>query len=418
MTKFRKRLSDEQAKALGLTVKPKDSDGRYARYTLKGDAAAKYLEAETVIKHEEKAKDDSKPFVLSAWNSKGHMMDIDEYCEHYSLPRADIKSYKLVSHTGTPYYNILFKENVEATAGLTEDDFAAIVSKHIKPVEVYQGDMAKLMVDTDTFDRVIYTDVHIGMEPNQNGHALYGGKWNEKTIMKTAKRMVDEILASQESNKLYMDELGDFMDGWDGYTTRGGHKLPQNMDNQKAFDVGIQFKMLLADMLVPHYEYITFNNVCNDNHAGSFGYVVNSAFKQIVELKYKGLVEVNNLRKFIDHYYVGNHAFVITHGKDDKALKFGFKPNLDEKQIEKIDQYLKVNNIYKNAQFIEFSKGDSHQCVFNMAGSDDFDYMNYPALSPSSEWVQTNFKKGRRGFAIQNINYLTNDKNTRLVWLN
>ena len=39
------------------------------------------------------------------------MMDIDQYCEHYMLPRKDIKKYKLVSHTGTPFYNIEFKDN-------------------------------------------------------------------------------------------------------------------------------------------------------------------------------------------------------------------------------------------------------------------------------------------------------------------
>ena len=57
------------------------------------------------------ARVSDKPFVLSAWNDDGYMMDIDQYCEHYMLPRKDIKKYKLVSHTGTPFYNIEFKDN-------------------------------------------------------------------------------------------------------------------------------------------------------------------------------------------------------------------------------------------------------------------------------------------------------------------
>ena len=44
-----------------------------------------------------------------------------------------------------------------------------------------------------------------------------------------------------------------------------------------------------------------------------------------------------------------------------------------------------------------------------MAGSDDFDYYNYPAGSPSSQWVQNNFKKGRRGFVIENFKGLENN---------
>jgi len=33
-----------------------------------------------------------------------------------------------------------------------------------------------------------------------------------------------------------------------------------------------------------------------------------------------------------------------------------------------------------------------------MCTSDDFYYFNYPALSPSSNWIKNNFKLGRRGF--------------------
>ena len=107
---------------------------------------------------------------------------------------------------------------------------------------------------------------------------------------------------------------------------------------------------------------------------------------------------------------MGKHCFVISHGKDSKNLKFGFKPVLDAKQVEKIDQYCKKNDIYRNSEFIEFSKGDSHQMIFDYATSDDFDYCNYPAFSPSSEWVQTNFKAGRSGFVMQVINNDSNDK--------
>ena len=118
---------------------------------------------------------------------------------------------------------------------------------------------------------------------------------------------------------------------------------------------------------------------------------------EIVKVKYPN-VEVNNYRQFMNHYFVGDVCFIITHGKDDSALKFGFKPQLDTKQIEKIDQYCKQNGIYKKAELIIFKKGDSHQALFDICTSDDFWYFNYPALSPSSQWVQTNFKKGRRGF--------------------
>ena len=100
--------------------------------------------------------------------------------------------------------------------------------------------------------------------------------------------------------------------------------------------------------------------------------------------------------------------FLISHGKDDSTLKFGFKPQLDSKQVEKIDQYIKHHNLYGQAKRIIFKKGDSHQLILDMAGSDDFDYYNYPAASPSSQWVQNNFKKGRRGFVIESFTGVDN----------
>jgi hypothetical protein len=351
-------------------------------------------------------KTEAQPFVLSAWNFKtGEMMDVDEYCEFYKLPRADVKSYKLVSHTGTPYYNILFKQVEEIAKDLTAEYIAAAIKKYAKPV-LYKKPAP---VKTNLVDRIVYTDAHIGMEPNKSGFSLYGGNWGETELMDQLHQMVNFIVTEKKGNKLIIDDLGDYLDGWSGETVRKGHSLPQNMDNQAMFDVGVKFKIQMVDMLVQHYPEIEIHNICEDNHAGAFGYVVNSAFKQLVELKYKN-VKVVNCRKFINHYYEGNHCFVISHGKDSKNLKFGFKPHLDAKQIEKIDQYLKQNQIFKKADYIEFSKGDSHQMLFDYCTSDDFDYMNYLAFSPSSEWVQTNFKKGRSGFILQHIDPKENFK--------
>jgi len=342
-------------------------------------------------------------FVLSAWNKlTGLMMDIDEYCIHYNLPRKDITSYKLVSHTGTPFYNIVFKENVADSIDVSfEELIEDAVSKHIEPVKVDKR-VAKL--DHHTVDRLVYTDTHVGMCVNPNGFGLYGGRWNEEELMDRCDIMVNAVIDNRKSGELYIDDLGDFLDGWNAETARGGHKLPQNMDNEKAFKVGLEFKMRMIDNLIPYFDSITVRNICEDNHAGSFAYVLNHAFKEIVKAKYGLSVSIVNQRKFIDYYTVGDHAIVTSHGKDSSNLKFGFKPHLDPKQIEKVDQYLKSEDVYKKSKYIRFCKGDSHQALFDMSGSDDFDYFNYPALSPSSNWVQTNFKKGRSGFVIEHFN--------------
>jgi hypothetical protein len=295
---------------------------------------------------------------------------------------------------------------VDAQEQIIKDlDFTSFYKDVVKPVEV-----EKKKKKVGFFDRLVYTDTHIGMNVNPEGNSLYGGKWDAEELFERLKTIINHVVRHQKSNVLYIDDLGDYMDGWDGQTARKGHDLPQNMSNQQAFDCGISFKVQMVDELIKYYDKIIIHNICVDNHSADFGYIVNSAFKVIVELKYPSNVIVENQRKFIGHYKVGNFTFILTHGKDDKNLKFGFKPKLDDVHEKKINEYIDVNYLFRQGITIEFSKGDSHQYLFDSTPS-KFNYYNYPALSPSSDWVQTNFSRGKSGFVF--FNYTENSKETK-----
>lgn len=116
MGKKRVRLTDEKANLLGLKLNKHDKGRNTARYFLDDRQLKDYYEYKLMsadIDTETKSNEyKKKPMILSAWSEKGFMMDIDEYCKAYKLPRQDISSYKLVSHTGTPFYNIVFKEKI------------------------------------------------------------------------------------------------------------------------------------------------------------------------------------------------------------------------------------------------------------------------------------------------------------------
>jgi hypothetical protein len=286
---------------------------------------------------------------------------------------------------------------------LKEVDFLSIFKDKVQPVVFKKDNNFKPI---SLFDRLVLTDIHIGMDVNKDGHALYDGEWNENVLFERLKQVVQHTIQNKQSDLLIIHELGDYLDGWDGYTTRGGHKLPQNMDNQKMFDVGLKFKIALIDSLISHFHKIQVVNVCNDNHAGSFGYIVNSAFKAYIELKYPKNIEVVNQRKFIDHYIVKDRCFILTHGKDDKSLKFGFKPMLDPKQIEKIKNYIDEYRLWSYK--IEFSKGDSHQLLFDFTSSTAFEYQNFGSFSLPSDWVKVNFKNTLSCFT--HFNYFTKQK--------
>jgi hypothetical protein len=124
---------------------------------------------------------------LSAWSSEGKMMEIDEYCKVYNLPRKDITSYKLVSHTGTPFYNIVFKENVIDIAK-DEIDFDKIISKYINPVDV---NVSKEYNQYD-FDVLTYSDVHIGMDTNSKNNSMYSVLWNAEEVINASNEIVNQ----------------------------------------------------------------------------------------------------------------------------------------------------------------------------------------------------------------------------------
>ena len=249
------------------------------------------------------------------------------------------------------------------------------------------------------FDRLVYTDVHIGMKISET--AQYDFKWNKEELLKSLDKMIKFVVKQQQADILIIDDLGDFMDGWDSMTVRRQHKLPQNMTNNEAFDVGVMFKLKLVNELSKHYKKIICHNLTQDNHAGSFGYVVNSAFKAVAKQMFDN-VEIINYRKFINHYTIKDNTFIVCHGKDSENLKYGLKPKLDAKALGQINNYIDMNFLAKKDMQIEFSKGDSHIELIDKQLPTRFTYWCYPAFSPASSWVQANFVPKDYGFYFFN----------------
>lgn len=358
---------------------------------------------------------------LSALKEDGKIMSIDEYCVYYQIPKEQVKTYKLVTHSSKgAYYNIASRD-VSAIEDLIEgvsieDTLLDIITRISTPEKSLYKVNEKLQ--KDYFDRLVFTDVHINLDPNGDGNPLYGGIYDKEEILIRMETMVQHTIDNQLSDCLYIDELGDYMDGLNGKTTRAsGHTLPQLTNDKDAFDLGVEFKVKMIKRLLPFYKKIVCNNITNDNHSGDFSYFVNTAVKNLVEALYPEQVEYNVINKFFHHYSVNQHTMVLTHGKDTKDMKHGMKPILDANAKNKIDQYCKHHGLY-NGKFIEFSKGDSHQAIFDESTSQDFNYFSYPAFSPPSAWVQTNFGLSRSGFRFYNIHREKDQKITHPYYFN
>jgi len=95
--------------------------------------------------------------VLSALDVNGRLMDIDTYCEFYNIPRQDVRSYKLVTHTGTPFYNI-----ASGNVGQGESD---ILSSVVDYISNHKPDYSFIKNLPDTSENLLILDIadlHIG----------------------------------------------------------------------------------------------------------------------------------------------------------------------------------------------------------------------------------------------------------------
>ena len=131
---------------------------------------------------------------------EGRIMDIDEYCSHYGLPRDDIKSYKLVTHTSVPYYNTQFNEKItEPVVDL--ECFTRIIESYVEPKQINP-----VYNSSYEYNRLIKSDVHIGMDNGKN-------EWNIDTQNDAIRVMANETV-NYGGRHLIIDDLGDYMDGY------------------------------------------------------------------------------------------------------------------------------------------------------------------------------------------------------------
>lgn len=240
---------------------------------------------------------------------------------------------------------------------------------------------------------MVYTsDKHIGAYVPENG--LYR---NDYSAVSFAERMT---LLSQEIEYLrdlygtfeniYILDLGDSMDGLDAQTTRKGHSLPQNMSNQAAFTTFLSVHKTFFDRVM--HGKIAYKvhaiSLINDNHAGDYGYMCNSAVEVYLNTKYPQ-VQTKIVTKLIDHFTVGGHTFVVTHGKDDEDMKHGLPLHINDKVVNFIGYYLDYHDIDHKSTKVHFIKGDLHQNTSEEASK--FRYRNVTSMFGSSKWAMHNF---------------------------
>ena len=255
---------------------------------------------------------------------------------------------------------------------------------------------------------VYLSDKHIGAMTKSD--SMYNNEYNREVFKSRLNLVYDKILKTVSMfgafDSIYVCDLGDAVDGWNGYTTRGGHKLPQNMSNKEVFETYVEehksfFDTLFQSGFANNYKVITQTN---DNHGGDFSYISAKALQYYIEGKYDA--EFILMEKYLEHFEYGNHIFIFTHGKDNEDRKFGLPLQLNDKTEVFINRYIEYHKLDKSKN-IHLIKGDLHNESQQVVEA--FRYRNVLSMYGASKWIHTNFGPGIAGASFDVIEKDTND---------
>lgn len=253
------------------------------------------------------------------------------------------------------------------------------------------------------------SDKHIGADNSDAQHNIpYNKEVFKDRMFQIADNIVRKSFKEGKFDTLVIADLGDAIDGQDGYTASRTHKLPQNLTNKEVFEVYINVHIKFIETLVKNnvaanYEF--WFNTCS-NHGGSYEYACHRALQLYIEAKYPDIV-IKSFDKFIGHTKFKDVTYILTHGKDDKNRKFGLPLYPDPKTEVFIDNYLKVNKLSLDEN-IRLIKGDLHQSA-SVPCKNINRYRNVASIFGSSGWVMDNYGMTEPGCDYEIIDHSTNE---------
>ena len=276
------------------------------------------------------------------------------------------------------------------------------------PIEEYtrylesSGDWEPLEILKEEGDSVLLvylSDRHIGAATKAN--SMLENEYSAEIYRQRMSKVLSEVLRLHEVNEfktIIVVDLGDTVDGMNGKTTRGEHLLPQNMSNREVFytfmDVELEFMEVIRNQTKAEVVRYTMGD---SNHGGDFEWMCHKSLEYA--LRKETDIKIYTGDKFIEHFFVGDHCFMICHGKDSEDMKFPLPKTLNDKTENWIKSYMDAKGI--TSKYVHFIKGDLHSLTCEYGRF--FRYKNVPSLYGSSKWVHTNFMQNTRAVSFEII---------------
>lgn len=292
-----------------------------------------------------------------------------------------------------------------------QTDYLELVKSFLSEYEFKPIEFTAPTEDNKKAIKVTISDAHVGLNPNPDNNWLFTYEYNADLFSRNMDSVYEKIQSYRyfygQFDLLLLQDLWDPLDGWNGETTRGGHKLDQNMTNEVAFKTYVRANISLIENIIRWgiAKKIIVRNVLNDNHSGDFARIAAFTISEVITRLYGEVVEFQSINRFMQHYTYGDHCFVITHWKDEKHMMRWLPFCLNDKAINFINQYLDHYGI--TSKHVHIEKWDLHRLGYER--NVRFDYRNYMSFAPWSAWVAHNFGDTYSGYSIDVITKDTNE---------
>lgn len=320
-----------------------------------------------------------------------------------------VSSYWLKSSTKHSYtYAIQIKNTISKFYTIEEigKKLNSIIPK-IEPKHISKSN------DSEELGLLCISDIHAGAQNSELN--IHGLSYNEKDLDNRLQKIIENLLESGKVyDKLAIINLGDSVDGWDGFTMRKGHHLG-SVSNKDQFDIYfrcmVKFYSILFESGIANSFLV--RNILDSNHDGvDFAYICNKTVEYYLSSKYPDVI-FENQEKFIDLVNIGSFAIAFAHGKDAKIMKYPMKKTLDDRLDLWANQYFSLNT---RNPFKILLKGDLH--VFGVETGKFGTYINCPSIYGTSDYISLNYGVTRPGALMINIpNINKEDICYKPIWL-
>ena len=276
--------------------------------------------------------------------------------------------------------------------------------------------LPKVAPNTNRLLTLTLADIHAGSLGNEL--TPFPTEYSKKILMDRLSmfsKSTMEFVGNNTYEEVWLVNLGDSINSWQGHTTRKGHDVPSE-SNKVQFDIFVEsmaayYKTMFESGLAKKYKVIS---CLNDNHAGiDLSYMATRAVELYIGAQYPQ-VEFIHQEKFIEVYSYGKHNIAMVHGKDEKLMKYGWKAILDERLDNWLNQFFLHRKHNPTEQFNHVYKGDLHlkNEQFGKFGR----YLNFPSVMGTSDYIALNYGFSGSGAVIEEFKKDSKNVKSENIW--